>query len=106
MEQHALKNVNTCLNTNIYSNLETSGGQSCNLCLNVVHFLTPMLIRHLWQLKTVVFLHWYLHVLCDWSLFVHHPYCFLENQRHMYSLNLEQLTGAISQATDLLIIWP
>ncbi len=21
-------------------------------------FLTPMLIRHLWQLKTVVFLHW------------------------------------------------
>ncbi len=30
MEQHALKNVNNCLNTNIYSNLETSGGQSFN----------------------------------------------------------------------------
>jgi hypothetical protein len=46
------------LNTNIYSYLETSGGQSSNLYLNVVHFLTPVLIRHLWQLKTVVFLHW------------------------------------------------
>jgi hypothetical protein len=58
MEQHALKIVNNCLNTNIYSYLETSGGQSCNLYLNVVHFLTPVLIRHLWQLKTVDFLHW------------------------------------------------
>jgi hypothetical protein len=38
MEQHALKNVNNCLNTNIYSYLETSGGQSSNLHLNVVHF--------------------------------------------------------------------
>jgi hypothetical protein len=28
MEQHALKNVNNCLNTNIYSYLETFGGQS------------------------------------------------------------------------------
>ncbi len=37
MEQHALKIVNNCLNTNIYSYLETSGGQS-NLYLNVVHF--------------------------------------------------------------------
>jgi hypothetical protein len=52
------KNVNSCLNTNIYSYLETSGGQSSNLYLNVVHFLTPGLIRHLWQLKTVVYLHW------------------------------------------------
>jgi hypothetical protein len=58
MKQHTLKNVNNCLNTNIYSDLETSGGQSYNLYLNVVHFLTPVLIRHLWQLKTVVFLHW------------------------------------------------
>jgi hypothetical protein len=58
MEQHALKIVNNCLNTNIYSYLETSGGQSYNLYLNVVHFLTPVLISHLWQLKTVVFLHW------------------------------------------------
>ncbi len=39
MEQHAFKNVNNCLNTNIYSYLETSGGQSSNLYLNVVHFL-------------------------------------------------------------------
>jgi hypothetical protein len=31
MEQHALKNVNNCLNINIYSYLETSGGQSSNL---------------------------------------------------------------------------
>jgi hypothetical protein len=28
MEQHPLKNVNNCLNTNIYSYLETSGGQT------------------------------------------------------------------------------
>jgi hypothetical protein len=32
------KNVNNCSNTNIYPNLETSGGQSSNLYLNVVHF--------------------------------------------------------------------
>ncbi len=38
MEQRNLKNVNNCLNTNIYSYLDTSGGQSSNLCLNVVHF--------------------------------------------------------------------
>jgi hypothetical protein len=48
MKQRAFKNVNNCLNTNIYSYLGTSGGQS----------LTPVLIRHLWQLKTFVFLHW------------------------------------------------
>jgi hypothetical protein len=58
MEQHALKNVNNCLNTNIHSYLDTSGGQSSNLYLNTVHFLTPWLIIHQWQLKTVVFLHW------------------------------------------------
>jgi hypothetical protein len=39
MEQHALKNVNNSLNTNIYSYLDTSGGQSSNTFLNVVHFL-------------------------------------------------------------------
>ncbi len=38
MEQHTLKNVNNYLNTNIYSYLETSGGQSSKLYLNVVHF--------------------------------------------------------------------
>ncbi len=32
------KNVSNCLNTNIYSYLETSGGQSSNPYLNVVHF--------------------------------------------------------------------
>jgi hypothetical protein len=58
MEKRGLKIVNNCLNTNISSYLETSGGQSYNLYLNVVHFLTPVLIRHLWQHDTVVFLHW------------------------------------------------
>jgi hypothetical protein len=38
MEQCAYKNVNNCFNTNMYSNLEASGGQSYNLYLNVVHF--------------------------------------------------------------------
>ena len=37
------KNVNNCLNTNIYSYLETSGDQSSNLYINVVHFSTPEL---------------------------------------------------------------
>jgi hypothetical protein len=38
MEQRALKNVNNYLNTNIYSYLETSGGQNSNIYLKVVHF--------------------------------------------------------------------
>jgi hypothetical protein len=38
-EQCTLKNVNNYFNTNIYSHIETSGGQSFNLYLNVVHFL-------------------------------------------------------------------
>jgi len=37
MEEHALKNANNCLNANIFSYLGTSGGQSSNLNLNVVH---------------------------------------------------------------------
>ncbi len=58
MEQHTLRNVNNYLNINVYSYLETSGGQSYNLYVNVSSFFsTPELIRHLWQLKTVVFLH-------------------------------------------------
>jgi hypothetical protein len=57
MEQHTLKSVNNGLNT-IISYLETSGGQSSNPYLNVVHCLAPVLLRHPWQLKTVVFLHW------------------------------------------------
>jgi hypothetical protein len=47
-----IKNVNNCWNANFSFYVETSGGQSSNLYLNV-HFLTPVLIRHLWQLKTV-----------------------------------------------------
>jgi len=38
MEQRTLRNVNNYLNTNIYSYLETSVGQSSNLYLKVVHF--------------------------------------------------------------------
>ncbi len=38
MEQPISLNVDNCLNTNIYSYLETSGGQSSNPYLNVVHF--------------------------------------------------------------------
>jgi hypothetical protein len=37
MEQRALKNVNSCLYTNVYSYLETSGGISYDPYLNVVH---------------------------------------------------------------------
>jgi hypothetical protein len=43
MEQRTWKIVNNCLNTNIYSYLETSGGQSFNLYINVVHFLNTSL---------------------------------------------------------------
>jgi hypothetical protein len=39
-EQYTFKNVNNCLNTNIYSYLETSGGQSSNQYLNVLFFNT------------------------------------------------------------------
>jgi hypothetical protein len=46
MEQHALKDENNCLNTNIYSYLETSGGENSNLYLNVVLFSMPVIIRH------------------------------------------------------------
>ena len=35
-EHHSLKHVNDCLNTNIYSYLDTSGGQRSNLYLNVI----------------------------------------------------------------------
>jgi hypothetical protein len=38
MEQRTLKNVNGYLNTNIYSYLAASGGQSSYLFLNVVQF--------------------------------------------------------------------
>ena len=42
MKQRTLKDVNNCLNTNIYSYLETSGGQSYNLYLNVHFFNTSV----------------------------------------------------------------
>ncbi len=38
MEQRTLRNVNNCLDTNMYSYLETSVGQSSNLYLIAVHF--------------------------------------------------------------------
>ncbi len=38
MEQRTLKNVNNYINTNIYSYLDISGGQSYILYLNVVEF--------------------------------------------------------------------
>ncbi len=42
MEQHALKNLNKCLNMNIYSRLEASGDESSNLYLNAVHFFNTI----------------------------------------------------------------
>ncbi len=45
MEQRTFKNVNKYLNTNIYSYLDTFGGQSSNLYLNVVHFFNTRLAR-------------------------------------------------------------
>jgi hypothetical protein len=57
MEEHALQNVNNCWNAIICSYLETSGGHIFNLYLNVVHFFNTTVSRHLWQLKTVGFLH-------------------------------------------------
>jgi hypothetical protein len=40
MSQQALKDGKNCLNTNIYSYLETSGSHSSNLYINVVHFFS------------------------------------------------------------------
>ncbi len=37
MEQHVLKNVNSCWNTKNTFNLVTSGGQNSNLYLNAVY---------------------------------------------------------------------
>jgi hypothetical protein len=58
MEQNALKNVNNDWNTSIFFYLETSGGQSSNLYLNVVYFFNASVNLHilLCQLKTVTFL--------------------------------------------------
>ncbi len=45
MEQRTLKNVNNCVNINIYSYLKTSGGQSSNLYLDFCSFF-----RNQWKL--------------------------------------------------------
>jgi hypothetical protein len=47
-----LKNINNCFNTNIYSYLKISGGQSSKPYLNVVHFFNIRVN------KKAVFLHW------------------------------------------------
>jgi len=44
MEQHTSKNENSYFNINIYSYLETSGGQSSNLYLKVVHFFNTSVV--------------------------------------------------------------
>jgi hypothetical protein len=44
-EHRALKNVNNYWNTNIYSYLETSVGQSSIPYLNVVHFFNTSLMQ-------------------------------------------------------------
>jgi len=43
MEQRILRNVNNNLNTNIYSYLETFGGQSSILYFKDVHFFNDSL---------------------------------------------------------------
>ncbi len=48
MEQKTLKNVKNCLNININFYVETSSNPIINF----------VLFRHLWQLKTVIFIHW------------------------------------------------
>jgi hypothetical protein len=40
IEKHALKKINNCWNTNISFYLDTSGGQSYNLFLYVVYFVS------------------------------------------------------------------
>ncbi len=76
MEQHSLKNSSDCLNTNLCSYLETLGGKSYNLYWNGVHFSIPELIRHLWQPKTVILLHWCLIVVVPLLLFAILMRCF------------------------------
>jgi hypothetical protein len=44
MKQCTFKIVNDCSNTNIHPYLETSGGQSSNLYLNVIHFFNTSVI--------------------------------------------------------------
>jgi len=41
-EHRTFKNVNNCLNINIYAYLDISSGKSFNLYLNVVHFFNTI----------------------------------------------------------------
>jgi hypothetical protein len=61
---------------NIYSYLKTYGGKSLNPYLNVVHFFNNVLIRHLWQLKTDVFLHLCQICICKYA----YAYCMCKCQ--------------------------
>ncbi len=62
-----IKNVENCLNNNIYSYLETFVGQCLNLYILMLFiFSMPVLIRHLCQFKTIVFPHWCL--ICSYLL--------------------------------------
>ncbi len=54
------------MNTYIYFYLEIFRGESSNLYLSAVHFFDAS-VRHLWQLKTVVSLHWFLMLLFNTS---------------------------------------
>ncbi len=58
-EQCDLNIINNCLSIKISIYLGTSSGQSFNLYLNTACFSTLDSIRHLWHLKTVIFLHRY-----------------------------------------------
>jgi hypothetical protein len=53
-----LEKISNHLNTNIYSCLRTSGGQSSNIYLHVVHFFNASVNYTSAAAKTVVFLHW------------------------------------------------
>jgi hypothetical protein len=57
MEQHTLKVVQDCWNTNISFYLETSGVKALIYIQILFIFSMPVLIRNQLHLKTVVFLH-------------------------------------------------
>ncbi len=57
MEEHTLKKCKQLLEYQNEIYIETSGGQNSNSYSSIVHFSTPLLVRHRWQLNTVVSLH-------------------------------------------------
>jgi hypothetical protein len=97
MEQSASKNINNHFNTNIYYDLETSGAQSSNLYKMLFIFSTIVLIRHLWQLKPVVFLHWCLICAVPLSYDDNHEWC--QNLEH----HLQSLITLLELSVMLLI---